>query len=75
MNTILLLLIGVCIGIILHYIYLSFTCKIAGTLNIDTGNETKDLYTFEINMPLDGLTRFKMIRVKISENTGSENHN
>lgn len=74
MNTILLLLIGVCIGIILHYIYLSFACRIAGTLNIDTSDESKDLYTFEINMPLGSLTRFKMIRVKITGNSDLENH-
>lgn len=66
MNTILLLLIGMCIGIILHYIYLSFTCIIAGTLKIDTSNTDKDIYSFEITGPLNELTNHRMIRVKIS---------
>lgn len=69
MNSLILLLIGVCMGFLLHCLYLQVTCKIAATLNIDTSNDEKDIYMFEVDVPLESLTKYKMIRVRIADKT------
>ena len=72
MNSVLLLLIGICAGIILHNLYLMYSCKRTATLRIDTTNEEKDLYMFEVHVPLESLSKYKLIPVKIAYNTDTD---
>ena len=71
MDTFILILIGVIIGNLAQYVYQMITCKQAATLKIDTSEPNKDSYIFEANMPLEDLTKYSMIRVKIIHNTSA----
>lgn len=69
MNNLLLLIAGICIGILFNHICFLFVCKIIGTLNIDTTNEDKDIYTLNVDIPLESLSRYKTVRLRIAHKT------
>lgn len=72
MNSSLLILsyvVGLLLGVILTNVYLNLTCRVAATLKIDKSDPDKDSYMFEVNVPLEELSTYKTIRVKIVEKT------
>lgn len=72
MNSSLLILyyiVGLLLGVILTRAYFHITCKTVATLKIDRTDPGKDSYMFEVNVPLEELSTYKTIRVRIVENT------
>lgn len=72
MNSILLILryiVGILLGINITLLYFGINCKMAATLKINRSDPDKDSYMLEVNVPLEELSKYKTIRVRIVENT------
>lgn len=69
MQPVVFIIIGIIIGIFAHWVSFNYMYKTIGVLNIDTSNDTKDVYSLEFNVPLETLTKYDIVRLKIASKT------